>query len=53
MAKDVQHEAAKAVTKLGKQSEWRKAVGELRESVKEQTRHSSRRIAYDLRGRMH
>lgn len=50
MAKDVKHEAAKAVTKLGKQTELRKAVGGLRDAVKEQTKHSTRRLAYDLNG---
>jgi hypothetical protein len=53
MAKDVKREAAKAVTKLGRQSDRRRAVGGLRDAVKEQTKHSTRRLAYDLNGDPH
>lgn len=53
MAKDVKHKAAKAITKLAKQTAWRQVKGELRDAVKEQTKHSTRRLAYDLNGDPH
>lgn len=53
MAKDAKREAAKAVTKLGRQREMRQAIGNLRDEVKEQTKHSTRRLAYDLSGDPH
>lgn len=35
MAKDVKHEAAKAVTKLNSQHSLRKAIGETRDAIKD------------------
>lgn len=53
MTTKTQREAAKAVTKLRAQQVRRQAIGGLRDAVKEQTKHSSRRLAYDLKGEMH
>ena len=53
MAKDVKRAADKAITKLSRQSASRQARGDLRDAVKEQTKHSTRRLAYDLNGDPH
>lgn len=53
MAKDVKHAAAKAITKLNSQRSLREAIGEARDALKEQTKHSTRRLAYDLNGDPH
>lgn len=53
MAKNTQRDASKAIAKLGKQTGRRQAVGRIRDEVKEQTTHSTRRLAYDLNGEPH
>lgn len=53
MAKKVTREAEKAIAKLGRQQGRRRAVGDLRDTVAEQTTHSTRRLAYDLNGDPH
>lgn len=45
--------ASKAITKLRDQQIRRKAFGELRDEITEQTKHSTRRLAYDLNGDPH
>lgn len=51
MAKDVKHEAAKAVTKLGKQTELRKAVGDARDGLRDARRGPG--SVRDLDNRVH
>lgn len=53
MAKDPKHEAAKAITKLGRQAANRRSIGEARDTIREQAKHSARRLAYDLSGNPH
>lgn len=45
--------AAKALAELAKQQQRRQKVGAVRDSVAEQTKHSTRRTAYDLNGKPH
>lgn len=53
MAKDAQREASKAITKLGRQTANRRSLGEARDTLKEEMKHSTRRLAYDLSGNPH
>jgi hypothetical protein len=45
--------ASKAITKLRSQQGRRTAIGRIRDEVAEQTKHSTRRLAYDLNGDPH
>lgn len=45
--------ASKAITGLANQQARRKKVGDFRDAVAEQTKHSTRRLAYDLNGDPH
>lgn len=55
MAKSHGHtrESSKAVAALARQQARRQAIGDLRDAVAEQTKHSTRRLAYDLNGDPH
>lgn len=53
MAGDAKQAAGRAVVKLRNQQVRRQALGELRDAVAEQTKHSTRRLAYDLNGDPH
>jgi hypothetical protein len=45
--------AEKAISNLKGQQDRRRALGNVRDAVAEQTKHSTRRLAYDLNGDPH